>query len=933
MDLDFAAPPPFEDAALPPRNRIAVGVADAPAPALAGRTAVERALAEAPGRPPDCALLFSTSRHDPGELLTAVRRALPEGVPIYGGYAVGIITGDYLGYDGFQVGVALFWLDGADLHVMVERGLNQGEAAAGARLLEQLCERQYRGDPSLLLLYDSVNRTGNRYRLNMATAILEGGLTRIADAVPVVGAGLVGDMQCRTTHQWTGDAVETQAALMLAFSGGLAIEQVVFHGCRPASAYHEVTRTDDNVVLEIDHRPALEVIAELLGPESGRAWRDYAFFVTLGVNKGAKYAPFDPNAYANRMCMGVDAERQGLVMFEPDLQPGDTFQLMLRDIDFSYIDETIRTHLARHAGRKPIFALYIDCAGRASAYCHLEEEEATHVQAALKDVCPLLGFYSGVEVARIAGRPQALDWTGVLCLFYERDAPAEPAPLRLKDEAVAPGRDEAPAGDATREEFAAELAYYRRHLDTAAGEQVRSDAQLSALGRRLRQKDEGFRVLADLKRTINVRRKRRQIYQEALGMVLASMAIDRAVVIETDDAGAPQIVASAGYSEEETAALQGTAVAIPEELSGPGVLIGNKRDKSDALDLLRAGLGLPFLLAVPIARPQRRAALVVGRQREMKPFYPPFDQGDVANFQAIASFLSSVVDNIQLYADTEKMAASFRRFVPEAFLKILNRSDFKSIELGDQVARRMAVLVTDIRSFTTLSERMTPEQVFSFVNEFLAEVGPVVRANSGFVNKYIGDAVMALFDGPGDGLTAAVGLIRQIGLFNERRRRDGKFAIQIGVAVNSGDLMLGTIGEAERLEGSVLADAVNLCFRLESLTKTYGAQILTTDATLSELPEGTSFTVRPIDLVTVKGKRNHVTIMEVLDGHSEERLEKKLATRELYNSAFQSFEFGVYDEAAQLFRDVAKQDPEDRAARAMMLKARKLAEGEAYTDE
>jgi hypothetical protein len=99
-------------------------------------------------------------------------------------------------------------------------------------------------------------------------------------------------------------------------------------------------------------------------------------------------------------------------------------------------------------------------------------------------------------------------------------------------------------------------------------------------------------------------------------------------------------------------------------------------------------------------------------------------------------------------------------------------------------------------------------------------------------------------------------------------------------------------------------------------------------ATLSEVPEGTSFTVRPIDLVTVKGKRNYVTIRAMLDGHSEERLEKKLATRELYNSAFQSFEFGVYDEAAQLCRDVAKQDPEARAARAMMLKARKLAEGE-----
>ncbi len=913
-----------------PGNVVAVGAADASSTVVAAGRAVEQALAGGPGRPPDCALLFSTSRHDPGELLSAVQNNLPAGVPVYGGFAVGIITRDTLGYDGFQVGIALFWFGDGQLDVLVERGLNLGEAEVGARLLQHLQRSRFRGEPSLLLLYDSVNRTGNRYRLNMATPLLDGGLNRLADHIPIVGAGLVGDMQGRASHQWTGHAVETQTALLLAFSGGLHIEQVVFHGCKPVSAYHDVTRTDDNVVLEIDHRPALEVIAELLGPESGRSWRDYAFFVTLGVNKGARYALFDPDAYANRMCMGVDVERQGLVMFEPDLRAGDTFQLMLRDIDFSYIDTAIRAHLARNAGRKPLFALYIDCAGRASAYCHLEEEEARYVQAALKDVCPLLGFYSGVEVARVAGRPQALDWTGVLCLLYERKQPAEnAAPLLAADRPAGQGRDLPTPGLATAELDAA-LTYYRRHLDAAAGTQVRGDAKLSALGHRLRQKDQGFRVLAGLKRTIDMRRTRPEIYREALGLVLAGMAVDRAVVIEADATGEPRVVTSAGYTDEIARTLGGHPIPLPSVTIADGVIIGNRRDKSDELEVLRRALHMPCLLCVTIA--DGRAALVVGREREMKPFYPPFDAGDVANFQAIASFLASVIDNVELYAEAERMAVSFRRFVPEAFLKILNRSDFKSIELGDQVARRMAVLVTDIRSFTTLSERMSPEQVFSFVNEFLAEVGPVVRGHSGFVNKYIGDAVMALFEGPADGLRAAVALIRQIADYNDRRRRAGKFAIQIGIGVNSGDLMLGTIGEAERLEGSVLADAVNLCFRLESLTKVYGAQILTTDATLRELPPGMDLTVRPVDLVNVKGRRDHVTIMEVLDGQPEERLAKKLATRDLYRTAFQSFEFGVYDEAAQLFRDVAKQDPEDRAARTMMLKARKLAEGDAYTE-
>lgn len=917
------------------RSKITVGAANHRETAEAGRLAVQEAMADAMDRAPDFALLFATSRHDPNELLKAVRSALPEGVPVYGGYAVGIITHSVLGYDGFQAGVALFWLDQANIDIFVGRGLDLNAAAVGADLVRQLAATNFLGNPSLLLLYDSINRSGNSFKFNMATSIVEGSLSRLPEDIPLVGAGLVGDMQCRSTHQWTGDKVESQTALLLAFSGGIEIEQVVLHGCRPASAYHEITKTDDNVVLEIDHRPALEVIGELLGPRSGRTWRDYAFFVTLGVNKGEKYGVFDPDAYANRMCSSVDLERGGLVMFEPDLREGDLVQLMLRDVDYSYIGDKIRAHLERSAPRQPVFALYIDCAGRASAYSHLDKEEATFVQAALKDVCPLLGFYSGVEVARIEGRPQALDWTGVLCFFHESEGAREPAAVRLSPESAGlryRGPAESRSAEPQVAELQAALNYYRRKLDSAAGEQVRFDAHTSAMSQRMRQKEEGFKVLANLKRAINIRRNRHEIYQDALGMVLANTGIDAAVVLEEDPDGDGNVVAAAGYNEDEVARLKGTRIVIPEQLGQAGFLIGNKRDKSDVLEPLRGSLRIPFLLAAPIHTQQRNAALVVGRHREMKPFYPPFDDGDVANFQAIANFLSSVADNIQLYGETEAMADSFRRFVPEAFLKIVNRTDFKQIALGDQVARHMAVLVTDIRSFSTLSERMTPDDVFSFVNEFLAEVGPVVREHGGFVNKYIGDAVMALFEKSGNGIDAAIAMVRQMNVLNERRRQQRKFSVQIGVAVNSGDLMLGMIGEAQRLEGAVLADAVNLCFRLEGLTKVYGAQIVTTDMTLEELPDRDKYAVRPIDLVTVKGRRSHVAIMEVLDGLPRDRLEAKLATRDLYTSGFQSFEFGAYEEAARIFREVAKLDPDDRAARAMALKARQLAEGETAPD-
>jgi hypothetical protein len=94
-------------------------------------------------------------------------------------------------------------------------------------------------------------------------------------------------------------------------------------------------------------------------------------------------------------------------------------QLMRRALDFSYIGPRTRELLKRAEGRKPLLAFYIDCAGRAAAYCGMDEEEAVEVQRALPPGVPLLGVYSGVELAKVGGAVQALDWTGVLCLFSE----------------------------------------------------------------------------------------------------------------------------------------------------------------------------------------------------------------------------------------------------------------------------------------------------------------------------------------------------------------------------------------------------------------------------------------------------------------------------------------------------------------------------------
>ena len=348
-----------------------------------------------------------------------VREVVGAHCKIVGGFAVGIITREAASYDGYEVGVALIEGTGFEFDTFTESGLPGAEGEVGELLGQRLAAAEAADDSSILLFYDTVHHVDGQPRLNMATPLLQGIARSLATQPRLAGMGMLGDMQLQPTWQFCDDAVLQQSATALLFRRGISMDTTVMHGCRPAGRYHEITKADGPVVLEIDGQPALQMIQEMLGADSGLTPEDYAFFVTLGVNKGDPFAEYREENYANRMCIGVDAARNGLIMFENDLTAGTKVQLMRRSMDFSYLKPRTTELFARaaSAGRKPLFAFYIDCAGRAAAYCGLDAEEADEVRAAIPPGVPLLGVYSGVEIAPIQGKPQALDWTGVLCLF------------------------------------------------------------------------------------------------------------------------------------------------------------------------------------------------------------------------------------------------------------------------------------------------------------------------------------------------------------------------------------------------------------------------------------------------------------------------------------------------------------------------------------
>ena len=213
--------------------------------------------------------------------------------------------------------------------------------------------------------------------------------------------------------------------------------------------------------------------------------------------------------------------------------------------------------------------------------------------------------------------------------------------------------------------------------------------------------------------------------------------------------------------------------------------------------------------------------------------------------------------------DLKETNLSIERFVPRAFLAKIGRPNIRSVALGDNKRQDMTILFADIRNFTALSERMSPDENFAFINAYLAEMGPVIAQHGGFIDKYIGDAIMALFEKADDGVRAGLAMLAILERFNATRLAAGAEPIVIGIGLNTGSLMMGTIGEQHRMDGTVISDAVNLAARLESLTKDYRVALLVSQFTVDRLDDPEAYALRPVDTVVVRGRTQPVAIFEV----------------------------------------------------------------------
>lgn len=259
---------------------------------------------------------------------------------------------------------------------------------------------------------------------------------------------------------------------------------------------------------------------------------------------------------------------------------------------------------------------------------------------------------------------------------------------------------------------------------------------------------------------------------------------------------------------------------------------------------------------------------------------------------------------------------AYARFVPHQFLQLLGVEDIRKVQISQQVECEMTVMFADIRDFTALAETISPQEVFNFLNSYLDQMEPVIAAHGGIIDKYIGDAIMALFPGgPDDALSCSLAMLSKLEEYNEGRQRAGYAPVEIGIGINSGIVTLGTVGGRNRMDGTVIGDAVNLAARLERLTKFYGIPILTSEHTLERLSDRSFWSVRFIDRARIRGKQNHQPVFEIFDGDPPEFRKIKRQNLELFEKALAHYHLGDLTGARERLNVCHERMPGDNSTR------------------
>lgn len=297
------------------------------------------------------------------------------------------------------------------------------------------------------------------------------------------------------------------------------------------------------------------------------------------------------------------------------------------------------------------------------------------------------------------------------------------------------------------------------------------------------------------------------------------------------------------------------------------------------------------------------------------------DAEQTPHLRSINEVQNPLSDPILQKADeAQSMIQTFQKFVPRQFVDHFAMGGAASLKLGYAHEDSVALMFCDIRGFTGLSEKMSPQQLMNFLNSYFLRMNAPIHDNFGFIDKFIGDAIMALFDHPNgsaadkaaDAVQAALDLQKALRLYNHHRANSGYSAIRNGVGLHYGPVVLGTVGSDDRMDTTVIGDAVNIAQRIETLTDYFGIDILASKELAESASKHIEFAYRSVDSVVLKGKSTSIELVEIYQHLNTEEIALRNATVSIIQQGIELRASKHFKQACDLFSQALQANPNDQ---------------------
>jgi adenylate cyclase len=277
--------------------------------------------------------------------------------------------------------------------------------------------------------------------------------------------------------------------------------------------------------------------------------------------------------------------------------------------------------------------------------------------------------------------------------------------------------------------------------------------------------------------------------------------------------------------------------------------------------------------------------------------------------------------------EKKKIRGAFQYYLTASVINEMLKDPSKLKLGGDK--KNLSVLFSDIRGFTTISEKLSPEELVRLLNEYLTAMTNIVFKYGGLLDKYVGDMVMAVFGAPLDqsdhakrACLTALDMMSKLRLLQKKWQDEGRPVINIGIGINSGDMVVGNMGSEMRFDYTVMGDMVNLGSRLEGTNKEYGSNIIISEFTYAAVKD--DMCCRELDWVRVKGKKQPVRIYELLAEKKDENNWNDLITA--FAAALALYREARWDEAIAAFQKVLVIRPEDEVSKIYVERCKNLKE-------